>query len=160
RSGRRASAVLLGAPKDIVDQAALLRARGIEVVGALCAEPVRQIEGVEILAFGEIATLLDALQLLKSDPGFLVLASPLSCAHARGGLDRAVEEGRRGAAGRATAPPRPLSLSDLIGAPLRGIDLESVRRLVAGKRILVTGGAGSIGGELSRRIAGLRPADL
>lgn len=55
---------------------------------------------------------------------------------------------------------RPMALSDVIGP--RSGDLDGARAgvPVAGKRVLVTGGAGSIGGELVRRIAALGPAHI
>jgi FlaA1/EpsC-like NDP-sugar epimerase len=39
-------------------------------------------------------------------------------------------------------------------------DQEEVHRLVTGRRILVTGGAGSIGSEIARQVAGHAPASL
>lgn len=56
--------------------------------------------------------------------------------------------------------PRPLRLDDLLGPRLAEVDWDRIRRAIEGKRILITGGGGSIGGELARRIAGLGPARL
>lgn len=55
---------------------------------------------------------------------------------------------------------RRLRLDDLVGRPLGDVDWEHIRSIVEGKRILITGGGGSIGGELARRIASLAPARL
>jgi FlaA1/EpsC-like NDP-sugar epimerase len=55
---------------------------------------------------------------------------------------------------------RPLRLSDVVGRPLRDVDWASIGAAIAGKRVFITGGGGSIGSELARRVAGLAPARL
>ena len=49
---------------------------------------------------------------------------------------------------------------DLIGSPLGEVDFARIRDVVAGRRVMVTGGGGSIGSELARRIATLEPERL
>jgi O-antigen biosynthesis protein WbqV len=53
-----------------------------------------------------------------------------------------------------------LKLDDLIGRALGDVEFARNRDVIAGKRILVTGGGGSIGSELARRLATLGPARL
>jgi len=55
---------------------------------------------------------------------------------------------------------RQLSADDLVGRTHRELEVEHARDQVAGKTVLVTGAAGSIGSELSRLLAGLNPQRL
>lgn len=53
-----------------------------------------------------------------------------------------------------------IDLSNLLNRPPRQIDERSVRTVIQGKRVLITGAGGSIGGELARIVARYDPAAL
>jgi FlaA1/EpsC-like NDP-sugar epimerase len=55
---------------------------------------------------------------------------------------------------------RQVELKDLLNRPAAQIDVPSVKDLISGKTILVTGAGGSIGSELCRQIARHSPASL
>ncbi len=59
-----------------------------------------------------------------------------------------------------SAQLRQLSADDLVGRAQRDIDITTSADLVRGKTVLVTGAAGSIGSELCRVLAGLKPRRL
>lgn len=55
---------------------------------------------------------------------------------------------------------RPYSEEELLGRPSPSLELLGARELIEGKRVLVTGAAGSVGLPLARMLADLRPAEL
>jgi FlaA1/EpsC-like NDP-sugar epimerase len=55
---------------------------------------------------------------------------------------------------------RDLAIEDLLGRQQVDVDVEGVRSLFRGRRVLVTGGGGSIGAEIASQIAHLEPSAL
>lgn len=55
---------------------------------------------------------------------------------------------------------RELNVDDLLGRETYSVDTALFRQSILGKKVLVTGGGGSIGSELCREIASLNPAKL
>ncbi len=55
---------------------------------------------------------------------------------------------------------RAIAVEDLLGRSQNIHDREGMRRMVEGKRVLVTGAGGTIGSELARQLASYRPARL
>ena len=64
-----------------------------------------------------------------------------------------------GSEGRLT-DMRDLELTDLLPRPTVATDLECVREMLTGRRVLVTGGGGSIGSEIVRQVLALNPAGV
>jgi O-antigen biosynthesis protein WbqV len=56
--------------------------------------------------------------------------------------------------------PKPLTIEDILGRPQHKLDTATVRELVTGRRVLITGAGGSIGSELARQVASFKPAHL
>jgi FlaA1/EpsC-like NDP-sugar epimerase len=65
----------------------------------------------------------------------------------------------RGVSGGAAALT-PVQAADLLARPPRALNLSAARDLISGKRVLITGAGGTIGGELTLQIAKLQPARL
>jgi len=55
---------------------------------------------------------------------------------------------------------RELNIADLLGRPETHLDMSEAKAYFSGKRVLVTGGGGSIGSELCRQILSFTPAAL
>ncbi len=55
---------------------------------------------------------------------------------------------------------RPIAIEDLLGRTQTKLDRAAMKRLIGGRRVLVTGAGGSIGAELVRQIAAFAPAHL
>ena len=61
---------------------------------------------------------------------------------------------------QAATEQRQLTIDDLLGREPVSLVWDSIREGLAGKRVMVTGGGGSIGSELCRQIARLNPVEL
>ena len=170
--------VLLAGAGDEAEQFIRALARSAHapyrVVGILAASEERvgrEIRGVPVL--GTVDNLADAVAALKAKGGApqrLVIASTaLPGERVRALFDEAARLGmtlarvprltdlKSGVEDRAEV--RPIAVEDLLGRPQTPLDRDAMRAFIAGRRILVTGGGGSIGGELVRQIAALAPAE-
>jgi FlaA1/EpsC-like NDP-sugar epimerase len=57
-------------------------------------------------------------------------------------------------------PIRAIEINDLLGRDPVSLDTENIDKLLEGRRVMVTGGGGSIGSEICRQILAFRPESL
>ena len=146
---------------------------GIRVDGLLAFgghQPGRRIHGRPILGrVDEAGVMLERLRAAGRLPDALVVTDP----EFRGpALARLIEQANRAgvAVRRAPRPTalsdaseielRPVSLEELLNRQQVPLDRDGMRRLVARRRVLVTGAGGSIGSELCRQVASLGPGSM
>lgn len=70
-------------------------------------------------------------------------------------VERLLHPGMDGINGDGRLRLAPINIEDLLGRSTRELDYTMIRNLVAGQKVLVTGGGGTIGSELCRQIAGM-----
>ncbi len=146
--------------------------RAVAMVSETEGRVGRNIHGIDVLGtFDEIPEVVAELERAGQRPQRLVLtrddidgaairklvdtADALGMTVAR--LPRLVEF-RDGAAEQIDI--RPVAIEDLLGRPQTVLDRDAMRRLIAGRRVLVTGAGGTIGSELVTQICGLDPAHI
>ncbi|HEV7457943.1 MAG TPA: nucleoside-diphosphate sugar epimerase/dehydratase [Roseococcus sp.] len=137
----------------------------------------RRLHGQPILgAIEEVEAVLDRLRAEGRLPALLVLAAPetrgpaletlLDAADRHGipvraaPLPTALSHAERSSCAGPRMDLRPVSIEELLDRPQVPLDREGMARLVQGRRVLITGAGGTIGGELARQVAALGPAML
>ncbi|MCR9072263.1 MAG: polysaccharide biosynthesis protein [Alphaproteobacteria bacterium] len=63
-------------------------------------------------------------------------------------------------AGETQVQLRPINVEDVLGRPQATLDRPAMRRLIEGRRVMVTGAGGTIGAELVRQVADIGPAHI
>jgi FlaA1/EpsC-like NDP-sugar epimerase len=143
---------------------------GLKLVGVLDDDPRksgRSLHGVPIL--GTRARLPELVRKLSVDQVLLAIPSATSdvvrdvaalCEEADVTL-RVLPSRKEIVGGHVTARDiRDLRIEDLLGRQQVVTDLEGVRALIRGRRVLVSGAGGSIGSEIARQVARFQPAIL
>tara|TARA_R110000764_G_scaffold98049_2_gene182279 strand:- start:39672 stop:41534 length:1863 start_codon:yes stop_codon:yes gene_type:complete len=129
------------------------------------ADPGRAIRGVPIMGcLDDLGNVIDVLRIRYGQTPWLAVTG---AARSREGmlqvLDIASTHGAEimalggDEAAQILEPVRP---ADLLARPERQLDIEPVRNIIENASVLVTGGGGTIGAELSRQVAALNPSNL
>ena len=146
------------------------------VVGLIADKPGhvgRDIAGVSVLGtIDEIGDVVADLDRRGQRPQRLILAAPstdgTTVRHLLDAADRlAIPLARlprltdfQQTKGDGASRIEPVAIEDLLGRPQAVLDRPSMQALISGRRVLVTGAGGTIGGELARQIAALAPKRL
>ncbi|MDR3448383.1 MAG: nucleoside-diphosphate sugar epimerase/dehydratase [Alphaproteobacteria bacterium] len=148
----------------------------VGIIGENAKRVGRSIHGVEVIGTVEqLPAIVQGLRDRMKAPSRLILtrnvtrfnssfvSQLLEQATSLGlGLSRlpALTDLRDDVASALTMRDQPLALEDLLGRPETKLNRNEIRKLIKGKRVLVTGAGGTIGSELVRQIAALEPAHL
>lgn len=101
-----------------------------------------------------------AILAMSSVPHHVVQQAAAAAEEAGIGLKVAPDMGTRISAGISLNDIRDVQIDDLIGRRQVVTDLDAVRAMLAGRRVLVTGAGGSIGSEIARQVAQCGPSTL
>ncbi|MGH2722671.1 MAG: polysaccharide biosynthesis protein [Actinomycetota bacterium] len=143
---------------------------GLAPVGVIDDDPRklgRTIHGIPVLGtrarIPELAGGLQADQLLVAIPSATgdVMREVVAVCEAAEVSVRVLPSVREVVNGRVSVRDiRDLSIEDILGRQLVSTDLEAVRSIIEGRRVLITGAGGSIGAEISRQVAEFEPERL
>ena len=139
--------------------------RLLGMVDVEATEPGRAIRGIPILgSLDELGDLIEVLTVrYKQTPWVAVTGAARKRETTIRVLETASNHGaeimalNRDETAQVLEPVRP---SDLLSRPERHLCIEPVRNLLSGANVLVSGGGGTIGSELTRQVARLEPASI
>lgn len=171
--GPPARVVLIGAGRAGVMAARELMNRaggGMRVIGFLDDDPTKQgamISGIPVL--GTIAHIQALAESQAVDEAVITIANApreqigrivrlCEVANVPKRIIPALHEILSGAV--SIAKLRPVQIEDLLGREEVMLDIQSISRFIAGKRVMVTGAGGSIGSEMVRQLHGFSPLEL
>lgn len=165
--------ILIGAGRAGVLMVRELKRRpdmGMEPIAFLDDDPAkrgRRVAGLDVM--GSVDDIVQVARDLDIDMAVITIAQ----VH-RQDLERIIELCNRAEIGTKIVPGlyeivggtvsfsriRDVEMADLLGRPVVELDDEQTVQLVTGRTVMVTGAGGSIGSELVRQLAALRPARL
>ena len=122
----------------------------------------RDIEGVQVMGgIDQLAQLFDHYTARFGELPWIAIATPPEDRRTMEAA-LAVSSARKATLLRigAKAMLQPIRPADLLARPERRLDMAPVADLVSGARVFITGGGGTIGGELARQCAALGPSEL
>ena len=138
--------------------------RAIGIVETTGLEVGRDIEGVQVIGgLDQLASLFDHYTARYGEMPWIAIAAPREDRRTMEAA-LAVASARKATLLRMVSDQNsmlePIRPADLLARPERHLDMAPVARLVSGARVFITGGGGTIGGELARQCAALGPSEL
>jgi O-antigen biosynthesis protein WbqV len=128
----------------------------------------RRVHGLDVIGASDNAG--PALARLKQKPDLLIIAADGLTGQALADLLQVAEQHNirvlrapsltRLAPAEQKVELQPIVIEDLLNRQQVELDRAGLERLIAGRRVMVTGAGGSIGGELARQLASFAPAEL
>jgi O-antigen biosynthesis protein WbqV len=138
--------------------------RAIGIVETTGSDVGRDIEGVQVIGgLDQLAALFDHYTARFGELPWIAIAAPREDRRTMEAA-LAVASARKATLLRMvhnkSALLEPIRPADLLARPERRLSMDPVAELVSGSRVFITGGGGTIGGELARQCAALGPAEL
>jgi FlaA1/EpsC-like NDP-sugar epimerase len=136
--------------------------RAIGIIETTGSDVGRDIEGVQVMGgLDQLATLFDHYTARFGELPWIAIAAPPEDRRTMEAA-LAVASARKATLLRigAKAMLEQIRPADLLARPERKLDKQPVAELVSGARVFITGGGGTIGGELARQCAALGPSEL
>lgn len=140
----------------------------VNIVGLLTtdyAQSGRSIRGVPVIGtLSNLGAAYAGLTKKYGEPPHIIAVDPRPNPRAANALVKAAADIgaplSRLQSGTSLRKLTPFEAQDLIGRRPRSLDLTPVKRLVGGRRVLITGAGGSIGSEIVRQVLNLDPAHV
>lgn len=161
------AAVVVGATASVSEFLRLSRSarRSVRVAGIVALDEGhagRTIQGVEVMgSLHSLGPVVKALAAAENRAPQVILAERRPGRDIVDAVLNGAAEGQAQVLGLGMSGAlRPLRPSALLERRVRSLNLDLARLLVAGKRVLVTGAGGTIGGELTKQIMALGPSHM